>query len=140
MMFLVILAGSSAASGWKGPQPPLGLLAALIGAADLVYAPGMKTRDHLILHQRFSVLLIETIRAGASVTQTQLDEWVARRIEIEADEPPIYWAVEKDCWNEVCKAWGRDKIGTALMKRSWRERHFMNYFRFDRADVAEEAH
>jgi hypothetical protein len=53
-------------------------------------------------------------------------------LEIEADEPPIYWALDADCDNEVCVAWGKDK-SAGLVELTRIQRLLMNFYRIDRA-------
>jgi hypothetical protein len=136
LMLMVIILGSAAATSIFGTSSTLlALMTALVGAFDLVWAPGSKARDHLVLHQRFSALTTEILRTP-NPSPRQIVEWSAKRVEIETDEPPIYWALERDCYNEVCHAWGRDQNPNALNKLSHLERWFMNFYRFDQATTA----
>lgn len=57
-------------------------------------------------------------------------EWNAKRFAIEADEPPIYWALEADCFNEVLYA--RDRDRNDLVELEWYHRLAMNYLHFDK--------
>jgi hypothetical protein len=131
LMFSVIVVGSTAALVIVPSEKWLGVAAALIAAFDLVYAPGMRARDHMILNQRFTVLMADVFRAQ-SIDAGRIAEWKAQRILIEADEPPIYWALDKDCYNEICFALGKATPAN-LYKLSTRERLFMNFFRFEHA-------
>ena len=79
---------------------------AVLGALDLVWAPSHRARDHEMLFRAFSEL---AIKVRSETEDPQYDEWVEKRIRIEADEPPIYTALEADCDNEVRRAWGKDK-------------------------------
>jgi hypothetical protein len=134
IIFSVIIVGSTAALTLFSSEKWLGVAAALIAAFDLVYAPGDSARDHLILHQRFASMMAEIIRCQ-SPDAVRIAEWKAQRILIEADEPAIFWALDKDCYNEVCYALGKATAAT-LYKLSWRERTFMNLFRFEQVTPA----
>jgi len=130
LMFAVILLGSAGASAIFGASAWLAFAAALAGAIDLVWSPGSRARDHIVLHQKFSALMMEITRAAAPDAAAVAD-LRARRIEIEMGEPPIYWALEKDCHNEVCYAFGREKSAN-LYTLTPAERLLMNFLRFDR--------
>jgi hypothetical protein len=130
LMFLVVVVGSSAALDFVHVPVTFAFATAIIAALDLVYSPGMRARDHLVLHQQFSELLMDIVRADSAVSAEQLADWKARRIQLEADEPPIFWALEKDCHNELCRALGRGGANN-LYTLSKAERIFMQFFRFD---------
>ena len=129
IMFVVVLTGTAAFANIVGQPEILGGLAALLGVIDLTYSPGTRARDHLILHQRISALLAE-ITTESSPSDQDLREWLAERYRVEADEPPIYWALEKDCWNEICFARGK-KDAADLYTLTLAERLFMQVWRFE---------
>lgn len=132
IMFGVLLSGSAA---FGGIFPAVaGAVAAILGALDLVFQFSHKARDHQSLYQRFSALNIE-LQAIKAVDIVALEQVERRRLEIEADEPPIYWALDADCDSEVCIAWGRDKTAGViqLTRNQW---IFMNFYRFDRTRFA----
>ena len=104
IMFLIIICGSAAFSGFS---EYLAAAAAAFAAIDLVWGPSHCARDHEMLFRRFSDLAID-IRTTTQDPESHA-KWVTERITIETDEPPIYWALEADCDNEVRRAWGRDK-------------------------------
>jgi hypothetical protein len=56
--------------------------------------------------------------------------WWRKRVDIEKDEGPVYWAVEKDCFNEVSAAWGRHDRYTLNGFEYW----LMNWIRFERLE------
>jgi hypothetical protein len=128
-MFTIIMLGCLAASDVFGASLPFALFSAGIAALDLVFSPGARGRDHLLLHKRFSSLMVAMLRCPAP-DRSSIAEWKACRVEIEADEPPIYWALDKDCYNEVCYAIGKP---IDLYRLTRTERWFMNFFRFERA-------
>jgi len=139
IMFALILIGSASfadvvthlsfytitISGWGG------LVVAALAALDLVFSLGDKARDHEILHRRFTDLAI-SIRTEAE-TPERLQLWERRRLEMETDEPPIFWALEASCDNEVIKAWGRDVKNGLVALSPW-QRLMMNYLRFQGTD------
>ena len=55
-------------------------------------------------------------------TRENYDRWVAERYEIENDEPPIFYALEADCDNQVRRAWGRKK---KMVEIDWWSRRTM---------------
>ena len=113
-MFLIILSGSAAFAELPLFQDAdsaafniFGALVAGIAAIDLVWGLSHRARDHEMLFRRFSELAVK-IRTEEG-TETSCKEWLNERISIETDEPPIYWALEADCDNEVRRAWDRDE-------------------------------
>ena len=103
-MFVTILMGS-ASFGELSNQPEIwGGFAAAIAAFVLVYAPGNRAACHRNLHSRFSDLAIDM---ESECTDINLKKWTKTRLQIEQNEPPIFWALNRDCHNEVCKAWDR---------------------------------
>lgn len=135
IMFGVICFGSASAAStfsWISGAS-LAFVVALLGAIDLVWAPGQRARDHLILHQRYSSL-VASIARRLPDTAAEVGELKARRIEIENDEPPIYWALEADCYNEVCYALGRADPKNLPSLTKW-QRRLMNVIRFERVTL-----
>jgi hypothetical protein len=128
LMFSVIFFGSAAFGDLFGRPEWLGLGAALFAAFDLVWSFSTKARDHHFLRMRFSDLASD-IR-GLDPTEALVAEWLKRRVDIEKDEGPIYWAVEKSCYNEVREAWGW--TNTEKNNLSLCEYWFMNWRRFEK--------
>ncbi len=126
IMFFVVLAGSAA---FSGIGEYFGAIAAMLAAADLVWSPSHKARDHEMLFRRFSELAI-AIRTAALPDRSRYEEWVQARINIETNEPPIYWALEADCDNEVRRAWGKDN---ELVNIGWLSRWTMYLLRHEGA-------
>ena len=127
IMFIIILAGSAAFSGVVGDY--FAGLAALLAAVDLVWVPSRRARDHEMLFRRFSELAI-AIRTAPEPDKASYEKWVRERIGIETDEPPVYWALEADCDNEVRRAWGKD---SELANIGWLSRRTMNVSRHEKA-------
>lgn len=109
VMVTVLLGGSGAfiqlASNGKIFAQILTAIVALAGIADLIFAFSHRARDHEMLYRRFSQLAND-IAITASPTEQNYRQWVSRRLEIEADEPPIYCALDVSCHNQVVQAWG----------------------------------
>jgi hypothetical protein len=139
-MFAVIVLGSAAFGGAFAHfnvagihmANVFGLIITMIAAADLVIGFSRKARDHEFLHREFGRLAIE-LRTAEVRTESELAQWTKRRIEIESDEPPIYWALEASCYNEVVVAWGRKHRGLVQLKR--RQRVLMNWCRFEKDQI-----
>jgi hypothetical protein len=107
MMFAVILSGSASVTDFfKAYQIFLGLLVAVIAAADVVFALSDRARDHEFLMRRFCHLIAK-IRRCVSPTQLDIQNWRVERIEIETEEPAVYWALEAACYNEALRALDR---------------------------------
>lgn len=125
----VILAGS-AAVGSIHPKVAGGI-AAVLGALSLVFDLGNKARDHHDLCRRFSNLLAEVLGKDRPSVQ-DFDAWRKQRLQIEADEPPVYWVVEAECYNEILYAWGRPRE-RSLYVSLWR-RMMKHFCRFESAE------
>ncbi len=129
LMLAIIVAGSaSVTDALAGHQKALALLTAIFGAMDLVFALSDRARDHEFLMRRFAALMAG-IRRNASPTPSDLEGWRAERVEIESDEPAIYWALEAVCYNEVARAFDRDRSAEVYVP--WHYRVFRNYLRFE---------
>jgi hypothetical protein len=133
-MLAVIVLGSAAAARYKSSEALFGLSAAVIGALDLVYSPSIKAAEHAELHRRFSDLLA-SIRSAEAAGPDRLRQWEVDRLTIEANEPPTYWALEADCWNETARAMGRRK--EPFNRIGWR-RPLKHLVRFEGADFAQQ--
>jgi hypothetical protein len=73
-------------------------IAALLGVADLVMGFAHSVNQHRDLKRKFCILERQVI---ASKTQHTLEEAQIQRSEIEAEEPPIYRALDAMCYNET---------------------------------------
>lgn len=123
-MFPVVICGSAAFGRLFDSPENFAAATTILAAINLVWAPSHRARDHEMLFRRFSTLAI-TIRTEPQDRQ-HYDLWVKERVSIEADELPIYKALEADCDNEVRRALGR----TAEMVRiDWLSRVTMNWLR-----------
>ena len=117
LMLTIIVSGSLAAVyEWK--QIGLG---AVIAAISLVWSPAYKARSHEMLFRSFTDLSIEM--QSKTWTASNYRKWKTKRVKIEGDEPPIYYALEADCENQVRRAWGRDQ---KLLRIAWWRRLTMS--------------
>ena len=124
-MFVIIAAGGGAALKFSATPPEyVGVGVALVAALNLVWAPSHRARDHHLLHGRFAALLIQ-IRSGEWTEENRV-RWDAERHKIEKDEPPIFYALEADCDNQVRRAWGRTK---SMVEIGWWSRRTMYFLR-----------
>ena len=132
VMFGVILSGSAALGDVFAEPKCFALLGTILATLDLVFGFSMKARDHVMLYSDFTALLIE-IRTAVKPTERLLGEWDRRRLEIEAKEPPIFWAVEASCDNEVTLARGQEASG--LVKLGRRHLLLMHWWRFENLNL-----
>jgi hypothetical protein len=135
-MLAIALLGSAAVAKWENSialldipaNAILGLLTAMIGALDLVYAPAIRAGEHERLHRRFTELAI-AIKRCVQPTELDLSKWEAERLIIEADEPPIFWAVDADCFNETARLLGQTKEPFNIV--GWWRRPLKHFIRFE---------
>ena len=112
VMFSVIIGGSSVVAFFVSDSDSnlggyIGSAVAIFATLDLVFNLSHRARDHEMLYRRFGQLsaCIQTSEHNPE----SYTVWLKERIDIEADEPPLYYALEADCDNETRRAWGRDK-------------------------------
>lgn len=82
-------------------------LVALFSAVDLIVACAERARVHSDLARRFADLEAKIVRHKQS-DRDELNEFIAERLMIESDEPPIMRVLDCQCHNELCKAMGED--------------------------------
>ncbi|MEM9360447.1 MAG: hypothetical protein AAGB04_30080 [Pseudomonadota bacterium] len=126
IIFLVIISGSAAFADALGNAQWFGLATAVLGALDLVGGFSHKSRDHEVLHRRF-VDLAAQIELGSSPTEKDLQVWKSKVLAIEADEPPIFWAVDQDCYNEIAVSWERPEYFRKMPPHRRLLKHFMRF-------------
>lgn len=113
ILFVIIAVGAGPIIDPPDPFHPalFAVGASMVAALNLVWQPSHRARDHHLLHGRFSDLLIEVRKQKANVVKEErldvLGDWQGRRIVIEKDEPPIFYALEADCDNEMRRALDR---------------------------------
>ena len=114
----VFFGTSAAATALNGPMHIWAVIPALIVAVastfDLVVGTATMARTHAELRRRFLMLQVKIERSSEAPAQSEIQEWTSERLIIEADEPPIYVALDLLCENEVAKARGDElaKSGT----------------------------
>ncbi len=127
VMLGVLLAGSSAIAQFHATIA--GLFVVALSALDLTFGFSAKARDHEFLYRRFNELA-QKLRSELEPSDAHRIEWDNERLRIEADEPPIYWALEADCYNEVLYSRGMNRADVLIIGRY--RRLFMNYRAFDK--------
>ena len=127
IMFLTIIFGSAAFSEVVEWSRYFGALVAVLAAVDLVFSLSHRARDHEILFRQFSDLA--SVLRTSSKTQENYDTWLKARLAIEANELPVYWALEADCDNEVRRAWDRTGM---MAKIDWWKRRTMYWIHYDK--------
>lgn len=124
----VLLAGSSAIAQFHSVIA--GLVVVVLSALDLTFELSAKARDHEFLYRRFNELA-QKLRCEQRPTDDHVMEWINERLRIEADEPPAYWALEADCYNEVLYARGLNQMDAPTLTSY--QRLLMNYMTFAKA-------
>jgi hypothetical protein len=107
----------------------LAVVGALLGATDLVIGFSKSADAHHNFKRRFSELESEA-NAGGS-----LDAVVRQRLAIEAEEPPIFRALDLLCYNEICAAVGHHRTDTPCVfaEVPWYMRWTANWLRWPNA-------
>ena len=85
-----------------------GLVAGVLSIVDIVVNPDDQAHEHCNLSKDFIQLEKEIVLAGESLTSKQVAEFTARRLEIEAEEPPALRVLDTICHNELLRAMGYD--------------------------------
>jgi hypothetical protein len=80
-------------------------IVAVLSAISLVVGPAQAARLHEELARRFAQLECDIKRAG-QLNSDQLNAFVADRLAIESDEPPVLRVLDTICHNELCRALG----------------------------------
>jgi hypothetical protein len=118
----------------SGGGSPLGVrilavFGALLGAADLVTGFSRSADAHHNFKRRFSELERE-LSAGAQVAVVE-----QKRLAIEAEEPPVFRALDLLCHNEMCVATGHRRTDTpsVFAKVPWHVRWTANWIRWPNA-------
>lgn len=104
-----VVSGSSAVVAVEKDVPTiaalLAVLVAVASAFDLVIGTAERARQHSDLAARFILLEKEIVLAGEP-TEANLRTHTAKRLDIEAEEPPILRTLDRLCHNELCRAMG----------------------------------
>jgi hypothetical protein len=102
-------------------------IAALFSAFDLVVGFGHRANEHRDLKRRFCVLERQVISASTPAT---IQEAQIKRSEIEAEEPPIFRALDAMCYNEMIIAQGHSTTSEYFHKVSPLKRWTANWIRW----------
>ncbi len=103
-----------------------------MGALDVAFAFARKARDHDLLRRRFTELL-QDVSAAKDPGETDFVKWHKARLDIESDEPPIYWAVEASCHNDLAVAWDLSEL--AVNRLSAWQRLMQQWLAFQPGDI-----
>ena len=95
-------------------------LTAIVSASHVIFSPARRARDYNAIAQSFVGLEQDIIRAGSDPTDDQLVTLSLKRLEIEAQEPPINRVLDIICHNELCTAIGtHDQRVNVTMVQRW---------------------
>ena len=121
--------------------PVAALVTAFVGAHELVFGTARAARRHDGL-ARDLVSLEQDLRRSwpPELARDRLTELQARRLDIEASEPPVYRVLDATCHDELVTALGygeRERTNVTVLQR-----HLRNFFDYrtgrtrKRADAA----
>lgn len=108
--FLSVLGGTatiSAVLAKFGAEWTIGFasIVTIFSALDLVIGSAQKARLHNDFSRQF-VVLEKDMLTKEGVSKSDILEFTARRLEIEAQEPPPLRILDMICHNELCRAMG----------------------------------
>lgn len=103
------------------------VLIALFSTVDMVVGTAKAGRLHSDLSRRFNELEREMTQAG-DYDETSLRLFTAKRLKIEADEPPILRVLDSICHNELMRAMGYEQ--SKMLKIGWFQRLLSQFFDF----------
>lgn len=127
--FFVIWNDYSTQTGWPREVGLYGALAiAIFHALDLVVGFASMGRLHQSLYQRF-ILLAADMDENADREEQLLGRWMARKQQIEHDEPSPFHVVSALCRNEVFESTGRDRDREFIHPVPPMRRLFAHFFR-----------
>lgn len=115
----------------------IALVITLIATGDLVIGFSSMANKHEMLYRKFNELLIE-IDTAQNPSEELISNWKRKRLTIEADEPPIYRALDSSCHNEECRSSGCDE-GEFVPISYWqrRLRHLLRFSEVNWKKVSE---
>jgi len=105
---------------------------ALLSAADLIVGTADMAHAHHDLRRQFGELEADMLRDAAPSAAT-LAAWEARRLAIEAHEPPVYVALDILCENELIRATGQHLSNTPPHPLPWFKRATAHLFQWQNA-------
>jgi hypothetical protein len=107
------------------------LIVALVTLFDLVFQTDNAARKHEVLYRRFKDLQASVARAAAN-WRDRIPEWRAEAQIIRMDEPPVFWAVYAECWNQAVGKFFEDR--SQFRRVSWLQRALRNIMQFQPND------
>lgn len=109
---LSVIGGSAAVAAVIGSAHwaaiALATMVAVVSAISLVVASAQAARLHTHLAKQFATLEHDIVRSKRPDAD-KLNEFVARRLLIEAEEPPALRVLDTLCHNELCEALGYER-------------------------------
>ena len=93
---------------------------------DLVIGTGERAARHGDLSKEFIELEKQMVLAGGNLRGEELARFTARRLEIEAEEPPALRVLDTICHNDLVRAMGYDKLHQK--KVTWAQKVFSQFF------------
>lgn len=110
------LAGTGSPAKWL---QWISVLAASLAAVDLIVGYATRANQHAGLRTRFIDLEILILSGDAEPDIWQ--DYRAKRLVIERDEPPVYRALDLLCHNELCQSEGytREKHSEQFARVGW---------------------
>lgn len=84
----------------------LGVAGAVVIVLSIIARAGAKASEHNDLKRRFIELQTEMERGRGSATEDHVKEWVAQRLSIQTDEPPINRVTHAFAYNELVRSKG----------------------------------
>lgn len=97
------------------------VLVTILSSLNLVVDSTRRARSHEDLARQFIELEKAIVQAG-DMTEAQYQVFVGRRLDIEANEPPILRVLDSICHNEMLRAEGYDPSDSSYVKIKWWQR------------------
>ncbi len=101
-------------------------IASVLAAFELAFGVVRKAREHENLMRNFVALEQRMETSRDQLTTELLAQMTERRLEIEANEPPVLRVLDTLCHNELLEAMGYDQQDH--IKVSFFQRRFANWF------------
>jgi hypothetical protein len=99
-------------------------LVALVALFDLVFGIDSRARLHTDLYRRFKRLQVEMAQNRDRWAE-HVSDWRAEAQSIRVDEPPVFWAVYMQGWNQ---ALGKRKVASSHFRRVTPMQGFLGIF------------
>lgn len=100
--FMGLIGKDPIVAGW------LGASVFMVAASTLIFRTSQKARLHGDLGRRYIQLLRDLEIESTTVDQEKWRRFRARRLEIEAEEPPVLQVLDSICHNQEARAQGSD--------------------------------